>query len=144
MTRRYALVSICNHSLFLLFRYSNQTGSQKLKSIQTPWSLQNSFSFSQSDSLENGLNQSLCNSANMKENSNKRFSRESSVDKYSALNGYHDSNEDSKEPYNSSMEALLNETSDNERSKVPLPDFSHTINTNFSMVSNDINKTLYS
>ena len=77
----------------------------------------------------------------MKENPNKRFSRESSVDKYSALNGYHDGNEDSKEPYDSSMEALLIETSDNGKSKVRLPDFSHTINTNFSMVSNDINKT---
>ena len=95
---------------------------------------------SEMDSLEISFNQSLDNSFHTKEKCYNRFSRESSTENYFPLNP--NSYEDEKQSQHTSMEALPIEKTENITSKTSLPDFSHTINTNFAMVNNDISKKI--
>ena len=92
------------------------------------------------DSQEISLNQSLDNSFPTKERCYNRFSRESSTENYFPLNA--NSYEDNEQSQHTSMEALPIEKTENTKTKTSLPDFSHTINTNFAMVNNDISKKI--
>ena len=92
------------------------------------------------DSQEISFNQSLDNSFHTKEKCYNRFSRESSTEKYFPLNT--NSCEDNEQSQHTSMEALPIERTEKIKSKTCLPDFSHTINTNFAMVNNDISKKI--
>ena len=90
------------------------------------------------DSQEIRFNQSLDNSFHTKEKCYNRFSRESSTENYFPLNAH--SYEDNEQSQHASTETLPIEKTENIKSKTSLPDFSHTINTNFAMVNNDISK----